>query len=351
MGVHPKRMRSLAALLLLVGAGAFASAQTKPVEEVQAWKDRPHVRLGGNGFWVDVLLPDEQVGHYRGPRFVHGGMVGQVTIDTADGPRTFLRQASVRDEPEHFDANAMGLAEEFSDPVGYEEAVISERDPEPLFMKVGVGLLGRTVQGAYAFWRAYPLKLAGPWVVVRGEQDVTFTQAVRHAAGWGYLYTIRVVADVEQRTLRLDRTLSNTGTRELRTRHYSHHFFGFGGVEGIGEGYEVHLGWPAAVESGSKLADSSTVEVNDGQTRVALTRAVPMGKSVSSYIETAGVDARRVELRHQNGQRVVYQTDEQIDRVLIWGSARVICPETFTNIVLQPGEQKRWGGEYTFSVR
>lgn len=350
MGLRERLMYGWAALLL-ASMGSFTAAQTKPAVEGEVWKERPYVRLGGGGFWVDVLLPDERLGHYRGPRFVHGGMVSQVTIETPEGPRTFFRQASDRDEPGHFDANAIGLAEEFSDPVGFDEAVISERDPEPTFMKIGVGLLGRINTAAYTFWRPYPVKLAGPWAVVRGQDEVTFTQAVGHPGGWAYLYTVRVAVNVADKSVRVDRTLSNTGAKQLRAVHYSHHFFGFGGVQGIGAGYEVVLGWPGELEAESRLAAAATVHVEGGQTRVALTQQVPLGKSVSSGVVPAGKDARWVELRHRNGQSVVYEMDGQIDRVFIWGSGRVLCPETFTNIVLLPGEQKRWGGEYRFTVR
>ena len=353
-------------LWVCVGGRLLAQAQTTELSTTQPaadhappYTDRSYITLGDGTFSVDVLLPDAATGHYRGPRFIHGGMVAQVRIQTSGGPQEFLAQCTTRDDPTAFDANAVGLAEEFSTPLGYEDVFPSETDPAPSFVKIGIGSLGRNTTKDYAFSRPYPILFSAPWAVVKSDTAASFTQSHTHPTGYGYLYTVGIITDTKARSLRIKRSLSNTGTRTITTRHYSHHFFGLHPRSTpVGPGYRLTMKGPARLDPNSTLATSSKSTQQHDQLTVELVSPVPERRSLSSPIlDMAPSSLRNFVLSYatasdgRTSSRIEFSTDSELQAGYIWLNSLAFCPETFTSISLRPGEQLNWSSQYVFSTR
>jgi hypothetical protein len=50
-----------------------------------------------------------------------------------------------------------------------------------------------------------------------------------------------------------------------------------------------------------------------------------------------------------SGIQVKVEGDAPFEKINVWGTPRVICPEPFIRIRLKPGESKSWFARYTFS--
>ena len=121
----------------------------------------PEAIISNSLIRAKIYLPDAASGFYKGTRFDWSGIVGEV--DAAGhhfyGPWFNSVDPAVRDVSYKADqiivgvpTSAVGPAEEFQTPLGYENAKAGDT-----FIKIGVGILKRGEDTRYAFSKMYEI--------------------------------------------------------------------------------------------------------------------------------------------------------------------------------------------------
>src|SRR4029079_562375 len=129
-------MRPLLAALILFAFAAPALAE-----------DYPHVVLKNDKLKFTVYEPDAAKGFYRGTRFDHAGVFGNVEFA---GHKIFGPWKDKHDPANHDDI--IGPCEEFGlqSPLGYDDAKVGGT-----FLKIGVGELEKPKEEKYSFANKY----------------------------------------------------------------------------------------------------------------------------------------------------------------------------------------------------
>lgn len=329
--IHQVAFVNVLAVALLVSCAAEVDSAQDPADA------RPHRLLHNDRMTVKVYLPDAEAGIYRGPRFDWSGMC----LVEVDGHTFFGRLPPEGREAE--EGYPVGTAEEFGldGAVGFDEAAVGER-----FVKIGVGVLERDNDGPYRFSHGYPLVETGDWDVEQVPHGLRFTQRIDGPRGFGYEYIKTVRIDGRRAGMTIERTLRNTGSRPIQTRHYGHHFFQFGGVAAVDENYTLTFRFepkPKKLKHGA---------VWRGRT-LAFTRPLERRQTVYDREDGPFEDAAAhwVRVEHQgSGAAATVQGDQTPTRVAVWAQSPVICPEFFVPIALNPGEVMNWSTRYTFET-
>ncbi|QEL14960.1 hypothetical protein [Limnoglobus roseus] len=310
-------------LLLLVAPAAAA--------------DYPTRTLKSNNLTVTVFEPDAEKGMYRGARFDWSG-VFNVTFDGHKLYGPWLGEPS----PKNPDS-IVGPCEEFgmfTTPPGYDTAKVGET-----FLKIGVGQLEKPKEDGYRFLHGYKVVKPGTWVMTTRDGLIAFTQSVKTAAGYGYLYSKTVA--VKGDTLTISHKLENTGIKLLHTDHYNHNFFNVDG-DAVGPNYELEFPFvPTAVEPKDRFAE---VVKFDGK-KLTLTAALDKG---TLHAGLTGFDATAatagVTLRHKpSGVTVRVTGDRPVTRFNVWAMKTTLCPEPFVELKIKPGQSAAWQWKYEFS--
>ncbi|MCX6307833.1 MAG: hypothetical protein NTY32_03015, partial [Bacteroidia bacterium] len=172
---------------------------------------------------VTVLMPDKYNGYYRSTRFDWSGIVAQVEYgkhtyfqDWENNNATFT--GGMHDPLDT--RTATGTAEEFRDPLGYNDAKAGEP-----FLKIGVGILERADEKPYHWAIPYKVIEFGKWTVRKQNNALIFRQTIVTGFGYGYEYEKRIVLSNHSSEFKIIHTLKNTGEKEIVTNPYCHNFF------------------------------------------------------------------------------------------------------------------------------
>lgn len=320
-------------LFLVIAVTGFGCAgrdhSTAPTIQIST----PHAR-------ATVLRPDATTGLHRGSRFDASGIVTALSTPTAEffGPWRDTATPQSPDDPE----SVQGLAEEFDidGPAGF-----APTPPGGAFIKIGVGKLIRPDDKPYFFNRRYAPAEIPPWRVRVRPSAVHFRQSLADSAR-GYVYDKTVELLPGRPALRIRRTLRNTGTLPLETVHYGHNFL-TSNRQSPGPGWILSFGSTPQLATQEGLRDAA--EFRDG--KLSMLRPLGDGETVflkfvptppnalSPIVRLSFADASAIEITH----------DHPPVAINVYINPRVLCPELFTRIQLQPGESFSWQTLYTFS--
>jgi hypothetical protein len=341
-----------AALILATGCGTQSIAQSQdqpsgaapaivapaPADAaLQVPETAPAVVLDNGLIQAKVYLPDNQHGYYRGVRFDRSGHIARVQ----SGPTRFFGPwKDVTTGTGHDDV--VGTAEEFSlnTHAGYDQA----KPGEP-FMKIGVGMLRRESDEPYRFSHGYPLLDPGQWHIEHGRDFVETVHTVAHESGLGYRYVKRVQLLEGQRTIAIQRELTNTGSRPIREEHYTHNFVQIDD-EPISPRYELRLPFPARPTEKPQPKLHGKAALENGVLRVLQPMKGSFWVQLDGLTGTAADHA--YEVRHASGAILRAWGDTPLAAFIVWCAQRALCPEMFTAIDLAPGQTKRWTLHYEF---
>jgi hypothetical protein len=296
----------------------------------------PSATLDHGHLRATLYLPDADKGFYQGIRFDHAGVIGEVR---AAGHRFYAPLHAAHDPTLH--DGIAGPAEEFgmTDPPGFAEAA-----PGETFVKIGVGVLRRPDDAAYAFDRAYELVVPGTWDVRITADEARFEQVLHAERGWAYHYVKTVRLLPGEPALTIAHELENLGSKPIVTDVYNHNFTTVDGAP-YGPAYTVAL--PFTTDPPRPIGEHAVL---DGD-RIVVRR--PLGETAlwSPILETGGPVAHHAAtVRHDpTGASVRFQGDRPITKMVFWAVERAACPEPFVALDVPPGETRAWSTRFTFS--
>ncbi|MBX9579206.1 MAG: hypothetical protein K2X87_02770 [Gemmataceae bacterium] len=327
-------MRRLPLLVVLLAAGPAAAA------------DYPQVQLKNDALTLTVYLPDAEKGFYRGTRFDHAGVFGEVRFA---GHKLFGPWKGEHDPANNDDI--VGPCEEFGmgEPLGWAEA-----EPGGTFLKIGVGELEKPKDAKeYQFWGKYKIVKPPAWAERRREstagavRSIGWDMSAKLPAGYGYHYRKDLDLDPKDPIVTIKHRLTNTGTKPLATTVYNHNFFNVDG-DPVGPNYAIRFGFaPKAPDPKERFAEVVKLDGNE----LRLAKSLSEGSIWSVLTGFGDGTDRAFSMRHApTGVRVDVSHDKPFDRFVVWGVGSCLCPEPFQTIKLAPGESAEWSIAYRFAV-
>jgi hypothetical protein len=286
-------------------------------------------------------LPGEVNSYYRATRFVRCSLLGDIRAGCVS---FYVPHYEGVHDPEKSDA-VCGPAEEFdlaTPPPGYEDSESGE------FLKIGVGVLKRPPEEEeYLFYGDYELVDPGKWHIEKcSESEIVYRHNVMLPDGsYGVEYTHRVKLDKKQAKFRIVRTLKNIGRKTLTTRHYNHQFIQIGDA-GIGPGYSLELSFEPVFTK--PLADPEALKIDGKVIKCAAPFTDILWSPVTGFNGRAGED-NCLSVSNSIGKLSV-STDMPISAFALYTTPRVICPESFVDIKVEPNASKTWTTEFIFDI-
>ena len=152
----------------------------------------PEVPIADGPIQARIYLPVVNGGFYRGTRFDWSGVIGSLKY----GGHDYYPQWFERSDPNVHDfiydgadivagpcTAAVGPAEEFAMPLGFDEAKASGT-----FVKIGVGVLRKLDDKKYDIFRLYPIADGGKWTVTPKPDSIEFRHELADFSGYAYEY-------------------------------------------------------------------------------------------------------------------------------------------------------------------
>ena len=244
-------------------------------------------------------------------------------------------------DPEIHDA-ILGPVEEFG-PLGYESA-----KPGDKFIKPGIGVVLKPKEINHNRFGLYKITDHGKWKVKKGKDHVQF----KHTLGYGgykyeYIKTVKLLRD--KPVLELSHSLKNTGQLVIETNMYNHNFFV---IDNQPTGPEMEVIFPYKISGeGQGFGTIALIREN----RLTFTRDLKKGETVFCGALTGFRDlAEDLDIRVENkksGAGVRITGDRPLLKLVFWASSSTLCPETYIDIKLQPGEAFSWKFNYEFYTK
>jgi hypothetical protein len=307
-------------------------------------EDYPQVVIKNEKLKFTLYEADAKKGFYRGTRFDHAGVFGNVEFA---GHKIFGPWKDKHDPTNHDDI--IGPCEEFGidSPLGYDDAKVGET-----FLKIGVGELEKPKEAKYSFANKY--KIVKPLEWQRGPVGAQAAHACawgaeQKANGYGYKYRKTVALDTMRAEILITHSLTNTGEKPIVTDVYNHNFFN---VDGDPVGPNYSFVFPCEVKAQDLRGKfGELVELKDKEFRFK--DKLPTGDFVMAGItgpEALEKNKRAFEMRHAaSGITIKVEHGREFAKFNVWGIKTTICSEPYLAINLKPGKSLEWGIRYTFT--
>lgn len=293
----------------------------------------PQVKIS-NGILEAVLyLPNATNGYYRATRFDWSGNMPSLKF----GGHEFYGQWFEKYDPFMHDA-VMGPVEEF-DQTGYGSV-----RPGTTFLKVGVGMLEKPDEKPYDHFRLYTIKNGGEWSVRSSSAEVVFTHKLSDDK-YSYLYEKIITLVKGKAEMVIHHSLKNLGSLPIETTVYNHNFPVID-KQPAGPAYTVVFKHNPVVAanpvpgliafSGNKLIYLRLQKKDDLFYFPDLTGYGNTPDDYDIIIQNSAAKA---------GIRV--KGNRPLARLAFWSSPTTVCPEPYTRISAEPGQEITW--DLTFS--
>jgi len=309
----------------------------------------PEATISNKQIRVTMYLPDPVNGFYKGARFDWSGIISSVEF----GGHNFygqwfskidptVRDVSYKDDDILVSVNtsAMGPAEEFQTPLGYDNA--KEGDS---FVKIGVGVLKKRNDTRYAFANVYDIVDHGKWTVKQTANSVEFTQELNdNATGYAYLYkkTIRLTEDKPEMVI--EHSLKNIGKLPITSLVYNHNFTLFDHLPTS----DITVTVPYEIKS-TRLPEPNAAVITGN--RFVYAKAVENTERVAGGLQGFGPMASDNDFKIENrkaGTGVHIQGNRPLQNASVWSIRSVVAVEPFIEVAVDPGKDFTWQYTYTF---
>lgn len=297
----------------------------------------PEAEISNGILHARLYLPDSEKGYYRGTRFDWSGVMPMLEYKG----HSYCGQWFEKYAPTIHDA-IMGPVESFS-PLGYEDAGTGGR-----FVQIGVGVLAKADGSPYSPFKYYKVLDPGIWKVKRSRDKVEFVHQLNDDA-YSYTYNKTVQLLKGQPELALTHSLKNRGKRALETDVYNHNFFLLD-HQPTGPGLVLRFPFLLKSEGARGLGELAEIQGDS----IVLVRQLADGESVYAVLHGYGDQSSDYDIRlenHNTGAGLRITSDRPLSQLVCWGSPKVLCPEPYIQVRVQPGETFNWRIIYEFYVR
>ena len=294
----------------------------------------PEVEISNGIIKANLYLPDAENGYYKGTRFDWSGVISSLEFNE----HTYFGQWFDADNPPAF-ATIMGPVEAYA-PLNYNDAVIGES-----FVKIGVGALKKTSNENYSDFKNYEIVNPGKRSIKVKGNEVEFIH-ILNTDKVSYQYTKIIKLIEHEQKMVISHVLKNTGKHQIKTFGFNHNFLVIDN-ETIGKDFEMIF--PVEVSGiGRGLGDIFEIE----DKRLVFKRDIIGDESIAikhlnglnNNVDNFGVSIHN----SKTGAGVKITGDQPLSRFRLWGTARTICPETYIDIKVTPGETFSWSYFYEF---
>ncbi len=310
----------------------------------------PSAVITNRSLRAKVYLPDATAGFYRGTRFDWAGVIEGLEYAGHDYFPAWFQRTDLQVHDFTYQGPDIvaspctavtGPAEEFTPPLGFEEAGAGGT-----FIKIGVGVLRKPDNGRYDPYRLYEIVNGGKWTVNSTPAAVEFRHELADAStGYAYDY-FKTAALTENRTeLVLDHRLRNTGKQPIRTRVYNHNFLY---LDRQPPGPDVTITLPFKIRSEGP-SEPGAAKIRDKQ--IIFSRVLSGEEHVYLAILGYGAEARDYDFRIEHrrlgaGMRVT--GDRPLARMALWAIRAPLSLEPFLDVNIAPGAEFTWRIQYQF---
>ena len=244
---------------------------------------------------------------------------------------------------ENFDAKndnilGKGLFNEFGieNPVGFEETEIGN-----WFHKIGVGLLKKD-SSKYVFNKHYEIKPA-KFKVISNSNKITITCTSKLINGYSYL--LKKETELQENNFIIKYYLENTGEKDIITDEYVHNFIAID-KELIGENYV--LNFPFQIKPALFIETVNPEQkIVIGQNEISFNKSPTTPFFFSNLSGNENIEAKWELLEQKNKVSISETGNFKTNKVNLWGSKHVVCPELFKQINLKPNEVSKWTRTYS----
>lgn len=319
---------------------ALAGLSFSLVLGVLAQDGAPSATITNGQVRAKLYLPDGQRGYYRGVRFDWSGVIASLEYRG----HNYFGQWFPRYDPTLHDS-ITGPVEEFrtgTSALGYEEA-----KPGETFVKIGVGVLRKPPEAAYAFRTAYEIVDGGKWTVQKKGDSVEFVHTLSDPkTGYAYVYRKTVRLAKGKPELILEHSLKNTGRRTMETSVYDHHFFV---MDGEPTGPDFTVTFPFDLKPAKEMTDLAAVRGK----QIVYLKTLETGEIASTALEGFGATSKDYDFRIENkarGTAVRVTADRPISKIFFWSIRTTLCPEAYLDMTIEPGRESKWQIAYDFEA-
>ncbi|NJK86072.1 MAG: hypothetical protein HC906_09025 [Bacteroidales bacterium] len=289
------------------------------------------IQLRNNRLKIEMDEPGE---NYRLTRFDWSGKIKQVTLDQEF---TFC----TTEKPELFDheIHGQGLYNEFGIdmPVGFDDCAVGD-----YFLKPGVGLLKKTDDTPYCFFKDYPMKKSD----IRYDVSDDRVKFIINPSGYrGYSFRITKDIILSDNFFEIVYVFENTGEKRLETNEYCHNFVS------INKAFirDYVLSFPFEIDKRKFLEVVNPEEAIKIEKNSFLLTDQPKDQFFFSPLVNPVDQLGEWKLINKKiGTGMKESADFVPSKINIWGWKHVISPELFIKIGIDPGEQTSWKRKFEF---
>ena len=297
----------------------------------------PEATISNGTLKARLYLPDSERGYYRGTRFDWAGVMPSLEFNG----HNYFGVWFDKYDPKLHDA-ITGPVEEFffkDSALGFAEAKAGET-----FVRIGVGVLRKPDDRKFDRFHTYDIVDGGKWTVKPHADFVEFRQQLTDGTGFGYDYhkTVRLVRGKPE--MRIEHVLRNSGRKTIETDVYNHNFFV---IDGQQTGPDLAVEFPFDPKS---LRDMGELAELRGR-EIAYKRAVGPAEHVMTEIEGYGPGLADHSFKVENrktGAGVKVSGDQPLSKMLFWCGWKVLSPENYVTLKIEPGREFRWVVRYEF---
>lgn len=296
--------------------------------------ENPEALISNGIITARLPLPDTQNGYYRATRFDWSGQISSLQFMN----HNFFGKWFEKYSPEIHDA-IMGPVEEFG-PLGYDTAKSGEK-----FIKPGIGVVMKPDENNHNRFGLYNITDHGTWKIKKGKDNVRFVHTLSYN-GYAYEYTKTVRLVKGKPVLELSHSLKNSGKLVIETNVYNHNFFV---IDNQTTGPEMQVVFPYNIAGeGQGFGTIALIREN----RLTFARDLKRGETVFCGSLTGfrnvseDLDIRVENIKTKAGVRIT--GDKPLLKLVFWASPTTLCPETYIDIKINPGQEFTWKFNYEF---
>jgi hypothetical protein len=309
----------------------------------------PQTTISNGQVVAKIYLPDAKDGYYRSTRFDWSGAIYSLQYKGHDfyGPWFDRIDPKVINWVFQGPDIVSGPCSALEGPVDEFQTVLGwgEAKPAGTFIKIGVGVLRKTGT-EYNRYFPYEVVDSGKWSIQKATGSVAFVQQLTDpASGYGYVYRKVVRLAHDKPELIIERSLKNTGKRDIQSTVYDHNFMV---IDKQPPGPDFVFRVPFAIQSPRPpKAEMAEIRGNEIVYKKVLSGEDQVAVPIQGFTDGAK-DAEIVIENKKAGVGVKITGNRPLVRDLLWSIRTVLAVEPYVAIDIKPGEEFTWNNTFDY---